>query len=129
MKEQLQTKLVEIISQIQVAVGKASDFAMDQIPDIAYQYIKFKTVWYISEMFIAVVILVGAIYCFKYFKRLYLEADCWDNSGYGMSVCTSIAVGFLATGTIVCNIHELLMIYIAPKVWLITQLANLVGGK
>lgn len=39
MKEELNTKLVEILTSIQTAAGKASDFALDQLPDIAQSYV------------------------------------------------------------------------------------------
>lgn len=35
MKDELQLKLVEILTAIQVGVGKSADFALEQLPDIA----------------------------------------------------------------------------------------------
>ena len=39
MKEELNSKLVEILTSIQTAAGKASDFALEQLPDIAQSYV------------------------------------------------------------------------------------------
>jgi len=41
MNEQLQLKLVEILSSIQSATKTAGDFAMEQLPDIALQYVMY----------------------------------------------------------------------------------------
>ena len=41
MKEELQGKLVDILTSIQTAAGKASDFAMDELPGIAQEYVAF----------------------------------------------------------------------------------------
>lgn len=39
MKDALQLKMVEILTAIQSAVGKSADFALEQLPDIAQQYV------------------------------------------------------------------------------------------
>ena len=128
MKEQLQDKLVEILTQIQSAVGKASDFAMDQIPDIAYQYIKFKTVWYTVEGIAFIALVVGCIYTFKYSQRKYKDTE-WNNEGYGFMVVASCLVCALAVMGVLHNIYSLLLVTMAPKIWLIQALAELAKGS
>jgi hypothetical protein len=44
MKEELQGKLVEILTQIQSTVGQAKDFTLQQLPDIAQSYIYYGVV-------------------------------------------------------------------------------------
>jgi hypothetical protein len=41
MNEQLQVQMASILASIQEATGKASDFAMGQLPDIAQQYLTY----------------------------------------------------------------------------------------
>ena len=54
MNEQLQAKLVEILSGIQAAVKAAGDFALEQLPDIAYQYIAFGRAYYTFIIILAI---------------------------------------------------------------------------
>jgi len=55
MKDELNEKLVEILSSIQSAAGKASDFAVEQLPDIAQSYIAYGRVYGTAMLFITLV--------------------------------------------------------------------------
>ena len=124
MKDLLQNKLVEILTGIQTSVGKVSDFALEQLPDIAMQYIKFKTMWYCIEI---VLCTIAGVILYKWTKKLWKLGD-----EYGSEL------GFVAflTGTALCvcgiaiisNIYQLCMVTVAPKIWFIYQLVDMVKG-
>ena len=50
MKDELQLKLTEILTAIQVGVSKTADFTLEQLPDIAQQYLLYGKVWLIKEV-------------------------------------------------------------------------------
>ncbi len=112
MKEQLQGKLVEILTGIQGAVGKASDFAMEQLPDIAMQYIYFSISAYCLG--IATFSVVSYV-LYKWTKTLVKD-------GEGLAIVTGSF--FMGSSAIALyNLHMLLMVLLAPKVYLLKEIA------
>lgn len=61
MKEELQGKLVEILTSMQTAAGKASDFAMEQLPDIAQSYVVYGRISLSVAMAVALLLAVAAL--------------------------------------------------------------------
>lgn len=118
MKDELQLKLVEILTSIQTAAGKASDFAMDQLPDIAQSYIAYGraslTLYVVSCAIALVVIWYNAI---KYTK----SDDCYD--GGAVFYIASLA-SIIPGGVFIHNLSPMLMVWFAPKVWLLKELAS-----
>lgn len=122
MKEELQGKLVEILTGIQTAVGKASDFAIEQLPDIAMQYITWGRV---SESIYISIFATVFILCFLVARWGFKNRDSWEEvHGFAMMVggAATIGSGIL----ILANLSSLLMVWFAPKVWLIKELARMV---
>lgn len=126
MKEQLQGKLVEILTSIQGAVGKASDFAMDQIPDIAYQFMRFQLVWSAVEFVLCAILVLGMIKLFRFTVKRYKETDHWDNDGWAFASIGSFLVGVVGLLGMLASLYTLMLIWIAPKVWLIKELAGMI---
>lgn len=125
MKDQLQAKLVEILTGIQTAVGKASDFALEQLPDIATQFIKFKTVWYSFELLVAIAVMV---WLWKVGTRLFKTAKEEQESEIGVLGVVVRGISLGAFFVAMSNAYQLMMVTIAPKVWLLYQLADMVKG-
>lgn len=124
MKDELQGKLVEILTNIQGAVGKASDFAMDQIPDIAMQYLRFSLTWEIIETILAALFTIGLIKVCKWaFKKSHEE---YDDGFYAFTTIASGALSIFTFFATMCGIKTITMISIAPKVWLIKELAGMI---
>lgn len=67
MKEELQSKLVEILGSIQTAAGKAGDFAMTQLPDIAQSYVVYGRI----SSFVLLVLCAMAAAAFSYIALRY----------------------------------------------------------
>lgn len=116
MKEELQLKLVEILTSIQSAAGKTADFAMEQLPDIAQSYVMYGRVW-------AVVYLLTCAALIEVLRRVGLKYSKASDGTVWIPVGLSI-FSLVVTGAHVLN--EALLVWLAPKVWLIKELASLI---
>ena len=118
MQEELQSKLVEILTSIQAATGKAADFAMDQLPDIAQSYVVYGRV---SATFWAALAFasLAAIFC----KRKALD-DALNNGDFWP---VPTIFGAAVAGLIfITSLQSAFLAWLAPKVWLLKELAQLV---
>ena len=131
MKDELNSKLVEILTSIQNATGKAADFALTQLPDIAQSYVIYGRVSTVAStllmMLIGAVLLCICAYAYK---------NPWNNSTYswdkhkkrddGNNFLIAIS-GFLGGAMIVVSIASFnWLVWLAPKVWLLKELAQLI---
>lgn len=115
MKEELQSKLVEILTSIQTATGKAADFAVEQLPDIAQSYVVYGRV-HTTTCVVSAVLIFGALVWVgnRYSKPS--EGMSWLGAAFGA------VVPFL---TVLFNFSDMLLVWFAPKVWLLKELAQL----
>lgn len=131
MKEELNTKLVEILTSIQTAAGKASDFALEQLPDIAQSYVLYGRA--VSVVKAICLLLVGA--ALLALSR-WAYKNPWNTSPYSfekdakrsdsnlvvMVVPALLGAFFLFLAPMTFNY----LVWFAPKVWLLKELASLV---
>ena len=131
MSEQLQGKLVEILTGIQGATKAAGDFAMEQLPDIAQSYVLYGRV---RTAVITTILLLVAAALLAFAKWAY--SNPWNTSYYScdegkkrsdsnyLAICASAFAGgfFLLTALFSFD----LLVWFAPKVWLLKELASLV---
>lgn len=128
MNEQLQAKLVEILSGIQSAVKAAGDFALEQLPDIAYQYIAYGRAYY---TFLTILAIVGIAIGLWLFIRKAIYGEQRDRS-YSWSDNRSAALAggigliFVSFFIFVANVSNTIMVWFAPKIWLIKEIAALI---
>jgi hypothetical protein len=124
MKEEVQDKLVEIMTSIQSAVGAASDFAIEQLPDIAQSYIMYGMVWNTALLVVHVVIVAFSIVLI-YRGIAILQRKNWADSGIALVIlggfCAAVS-GLTALPTL----QTTLLVWFAPKVWLLKELATLI---
>ena len=116
MKEELQEKLVEILTSIQNATGKAADFAVAELPDVAQQYLIFGRIY--ESFFMAAFVILFVVCAFLSIK-VYKD---FDKELVIAPVIFSAFFLFLSLS----QIKETLLVWVAPKVWLITELAKLI---
>lgn len=131
MKEELQSKLVEILSSIQAAAGKAGDFAMAQLPDIAQSYVVYGRVRTLVES--GLMLLVG-ITLLSFALWAYLKP--WNSSTYSCdagnkrSDSNIASMIFSGGGGFIFSVAAFAafdwLVWLAPKVWLLQQLAHMV---
>jgi hypothetical protein len=139
MKDELQGKLVEILTSIQGAVGKASDFAMVQLPDIAQQYVAY------GRAYTALVMAVGvAIFCCGFWAvafvnakhraadAAYAEAKEKDKSewrGHFFEASDAYPFPFIpfviGAFVVFLDAQQFMLVWFAPKVWLLKEIAGL----
>lgn len=122
MKEELQTKLVEILGSIQTAAGKAGDFAMTQLPDIAQQYVVYgratTTIMTVLGLMVMGATFVAGKKAWNYFLK---EGD------DPFPVVIFGVIGFALGGMMVAsNGSQALLVWLAPKVWLLKEIATLI---
>lgn len=127
MKEELQLKLFEILAVIQAGVSKTADFTLEQLPDIAQQYLLYGQVW--SAIAVQVMLAINVILAWSTLKFGYLSKKTDDDGDWteGRVVVTIIGtVAFLiAVPIFLVALRELVLIQFAPKVWLIKEVREL----
>lgn len=129
MKDELNSKMVEILTSIQTAAGKASDFALEQLPDIAQSYVLYGRVTSTIEF----VVFLG-ISCFLAWRLGFNIRNAIPDKelpnfrsdgqiyamilqGVGLVVCLPLTVSVMNSAALV---------WFAPKVWLLKELAGLI---
>lgn len=128
MNEQLQAKLVEILAGIQSATKAAGDFAVEQLPEIVQQYILYGRIASLVWVFVGIAIFaVGALSI----KRARLEGHGeWKYESFMKDFGLGYWLGaiFCVTGLIssAISINSALLVWFAPKVWLIKEIASLI---
>lgn len=131
MNEQLQGKLVEILSGIQSATKAAGDFALEHLPDIAQSYVMYGRVKTVA-ISVALLLLGAALlglsrwaYAHPWNTSTYsFEKDKnRSESNYLVMVFPGVfGVGFVMLGLLTFD----WLVWFAPKVWLLKELASLV---
>jgi hypothetical protein len=146
MKEELQGKLVEILTSIQTAAGKASDFAMEQLPDIAQSYIAYGRALTLVYFALGLLVFLGGFVFLWKANQMQKDGDAKyekamesmnsRNSSVYSTVRSSypegsdinflapfpFAIGLLVMGA---NMSQMLMVWFAPKVWLLKEIATM----
>jgi hypothetical protein len=127
MKDELQGKLVEILTSIQTAAGKASDFAMEQLPDIAQSYVMFgrayETVFMLFAVSIVMAVWAGT---WKVYKKASRPEGVFDGMPPPLAFAFGGVISIVPFLMVVENIKPLLMVWFAPKVWLLKEIASLI---
>lgn len=139
MNEQLQGKLVEILSGIQTATKAAGDFAMEQLPDIAQSYVMYGRVLYSIAIVFGAICLVAGVTLLVLSHR---SSGARINAGLkwvsdnkpGVPSSDAVfalglagtAVGALGFAVAAANVSSALLVWFAPKVWLLKELAGLI---
>lgn len=134
MNNELQSQLASILASIQSAASASADFAMEQLPEIAQQYVLYaRVVSGVRGLFL----LALAVAAFAYARYAYKHP--WNTSGWAHErerlrsdsnefvayLGPLIGVALLALAVWSFN----WMAWLAPKVWLLKELAQLAEGK
>lgn len=122
MNDQLQAQISQILAQIMVSVGEVKDFSVQQLPDIAQQYINYG-IWtsgiysVISFIFLVAFIILA----YKCLKRARNDDD------YIPLFILPFLLGVLSIVSFFHNLHNFILVMTAPKVWFILELKNLLS--
>lgn len=129
MKEELQTKLVEILASIQTAAGKAGDFALSQLPDIAQSYVAYGRLTATVMLLGSVAWFIASIFALIWAKRVCKqpgaidEFDAFCGIGVGMVGVVSVVISLICAAN---TFTSAALVWMAPKVWLLKELANMI---
>ena len=124
MNDQLQAQITTILAQIATSIGELKDYSVEQLPDIAQQYITYG-IW-INSIYVGISFvfwIISSIVAYKAFRNL----GKWNDehvvlcSGFGCVVGTNSMVIFFV------KLHDLILVTTAPKVWFILELKNLIS--
>lgn len=128
MNDELQNKLAEVLGGIAEGVTQAKDFAVEQLPDVAQQYIMFGIVWE-TAAFVMLAVATG-LFTWMVLRGWKLWSD--DESshhdadkGQMMMMFGSIPGIFTAISSIV-QLKAVLLVWFAPKLYLLQGIAGLV---
>jgi hypothetical protein len=125
MNDELQKQLAQVISSIVTSVGEVKDFSVAQLPDIAQQYINYgivsSAVWVVLCAIIAVVSIKFLMLSVKKINESY------TNDAYIPVAISSFLGTTLSTIFFFVNLHNLILVLTAPKVWFILQIKELLA--
>jgi hypothetical protein len=131
LQQQLLDRADSIMDSIATTVDKASTFAAEQVPDIALQYVAFGRASITAYMTISVIVFcvafwmavrIGVMNSRQYPVDTY---GTWDERRVGAFVVG----GLMGIGSIIAffvNLNHFIMVWVAPKIWLINEIARLV---
>ena len=117
MHAELQSKMLEIVTSMQDNIVKTKDFAMEQLPSIANEYIMFNRVYLTISM---ILIVAFATMLFFWGRKLMKESDSclFDHKVFLLRV----AVVILSTITAIIflvGIRDFILVWVSPKIFLI----------
>ena len=130
----IQTELLRradsIFDSLAKTVNQAKDFASEQIPDIAFQYVAWGRGYLTAyEVIGTILVIVGlwSVVRVSLMNSLKLPNDCRDPHAVRF-IAGFAGLGMTVAGAIITLRHlkEFMMVWVAPKVWLITEIVNLV---
>ena len=124
MPEQLKSKALEIITQIQTGVMQVGDFTMSQLPDMVSSYIVFNMVWY----WLMLALFAFALFCSAMLMRVAIKQTL-NNDEAWLLIFVAFFPCFGSAVMVIIYTYKALFISIAPKVWLLMKLADMVSGK
>ena len=128
MNNELQSKLVEVLTGISEGVAQAKDFAIEQLPDVAQQYIMFGMVWETALLGILVVASMLCVWGLVWgVKRAFSETATWSQkeSGFPVALISGCILAFTGSFAI-AQIKPVLLVWFAPKLYLLQGIAGLV---
>ena len=124
MKNELEPKLVEVIGQLQEAVMKASDFAIQQLPDVVQSYILYGRISNLVTLVFEIAILYG---CWRLYKLPVKESSYGFDEADILKAMFSGTVGGITLFFALFSIQETVLVWAAPKIWLIKELGKLIS--
>lgn len=128
-QKELLDRADSIFKSIADTVNTGVEFAKDQIPDIAYQYIAMERVYLTSV--VAMIILVFIVSTYATWKFTF--KNCMNIKGYDAESRYFVIVPWLLM-TVLCVIafantfKSFVMVWFAPKIFIITNIVTLIKG-
>ncbi|MDX4958200.1 hypothetical protein [Delftia acidovorans] len=129
MKEELQKQLAQIIAAIHGQASSTGDFWVERLPSVAQQYIAYGRAQAIIDIIMPVLGLLLAAWLIKH-ERMHFGAPLDIKSkGARISVLINTVAAGLGTYSVIMFVnatHAAALVWSAPKVWLLRELANII---
>jgi hypothetical protein len=114
-------------------VGQAKDLALEQLPDIAYQYIAFERAYLTFTIVTAIVVFIGwQIFIIPFLNKQCLKNSYskgrWDEDQGLPYVISTAGLGLFCGLALFNNIKDFFMVWFAPKIFIIENIIHLVKG-
>lgn len=124
MNDQLQAQITTILAQIATSIGELKDYSVEQLPDIAQQYITYG-IW-INSIYVGISLVFLIICSIAVYRGLRNLAK-WSEELIVICVGLGCGVGLISMFTFFDKLHDLILVTTAPKVWFILELKNLIS--
>lgn len=123
----LEQAAANVILKATEATSTAIDFVTGQLPEIVRQYLQFQLYWNIFIVSVSLLVILAFLLNIKRIHKYDSTLNIKDQGGvlfafWGIFVLTSL----LTLPMIVLSIKEILMISLAPKVYIIQWASSLV---
>jgi hypothetical protein len=129
MKEELQRQLAQIIAAIHGQASSTGDFLIERLPSVAQQYIAYGRAQAVIDIIMPVLGLLLAAWLIKH-ERMHFGAPLDIKSkGALISVLINTVAAGLGTYSVIMFVnatHAAALVWSAPKVWLLRELANII---
>lgn len=130
MQQELLGRADAIFASAGRAVGKATEFASEQVPDIAMQYIMYYRMWNSVVVAVCLTLVIFSSWltisvCFKNKYKLKDSSggDWHDARNWGIILGTVASIFSMLL--LVGNLKSFILVWFAPKVFLIEQMVHL----
>lgn len=124
MNTELQAQITTILAQIATSIGELKDYSVEQLPDIAQQYITYG-IW-INSIYVGISLVFLIICSIAVYKGLRNLAK-WSEDLIVICLGLGCGVGLISMFTFFDKLHNLILVTTAPKVWFILELKNLIS--
>jgi len=134
LNNELQTQLASILASIQSAMAASADFAMAQLPDIAQQYVLYGRVRSLWVTAVLLAFSAALLYLSWWAYKNPWNTSTWEFERDRKRSDSNVLLIALpaAVGGLILLVRLLTfqwMLWFAPKVWLLAELARMVGAK
>jgi hypothetical protein len=128
MNDELQNKLAEVLGGIAEGVTQAKDFAVEQLPDVAQQYIMFGMVWETAAfvMLVAATVVCGWMVLRGWKLWSDDESSHQDADRGQMMMMFGSIPGVVFAIFCLAQLKAVLLVWFAPKLYLLQGIAGLV---
>lgn len=122
MQHELLNRADVIFAKVYEAAAKATDFASEQLPDIAFQFIAYNRAYLTTLIVFSVVFLPLSIWMFR------MSAKTTSEDVTVLYFFGGVIPAFLSGFIFLVNFKDFMLVWFAPKIFLITEIVHLVRG-
>jgi hypothetical protein len=128
MNDELQSKLVEVLTGISEGVVQVKDFAVEQLPDVAQQYIMFGMVWETTLLGFLIAASMLCVWGLVWgLKKAFGDTSTYmlEQTGFFVAIISGCVLAFTGSFAI-AQIKPVLLVWFAPKLYLLQGIAGLI---